>query len=142
MIHYIHSIELVPYHYLATHSTFSAEMREVYIEDTYFPWKELTISGLAELEESVEQSNGVNRFTLKMTATVPHCAFYRLPEERLLWRLTDSHGTEWLLGAPRREFLPHSVLTRALPGKSSDTSAMTLTVSLTSTLPLLQIVYI
>ena len=61
------------------------------------PWREIPISGLAELETSQEQEEGTRSFNATLSATLCGDAF-ELPHRPLAFRLTCANGRKYLLG--------------------------------------------
>ena len=90
------------------------------------PWREIPISGLAELETSQELEEGTRSFNATLSATLCGDAF-ELPQRPLAFRLTCANGRKYLLGTaePPHPFVAFSL---SLPSEASDVTATTLNI--------------
>lgn len=99
------------------------------------PWRRIEIAGLAALETSEEVEKGVRICTTKLTATLA-AERMALPERPLAYRLTTVGGQRLLLGTAFRPF-PLTVQEVLAPSRAAEVSAVTLSVTWTSDVPLL-----
>ena len=90
------------------------------------PWREIPISGLAELETSQEQEEGTRSFNATLSATLCGDAF-ELPHRPLAFRLTCANGRQYLLGTAES---PHPFVSfpLSLQSEASDITATTLNI--------------
>ena len=94
--------------------------------------------GLATLETSEEMKKGVRTHTAKLTATL--CGGrLALPSRPLAYRLTCVNGKQYLLGTADPPF-PLTAQEVKMPSNAAETSAVSLSVSWVTNLPVIQIV--
>ena len=90
------------------------------------PWREIPISGLAELETSQEQEEGTRSFNATLSATLCGDAF-ELPHRPLAFRLTCANGRKYLLGTAEPPH-PYVAFALSLPSEASDVTATTINI--------------
>lgn len=92
----------------------------------YVPWQVVPIVGLASLEVSDENVDGVRTYASKLTATLKERP---LPDaEPMAYRLTQTDGRRWLLGSAERP-LPLTTITDTHPDRAAEKCACTLMVT-------------
>ena len=134
MIRYIVKVDYMPAVHLKLALPVPAAQK-VIITD-YMPWKSVPLVGLASLESADEVKQSARIFTHKLACTVP--ARLNLPEQPLVWRLTSADGTAYLLGTYGKPFPKWSQIDK-FPDRTSDKTACTIEVQLTTTVPLMEI---
>lgn len=136
MIRYIVKVDYMP----AVHLKLAQPVpvvQKVIITD-YMPWKSVPLVGLASLESADEVQQSARIFTHKLTCTVPDRL--NLTEQPLVWRLTSADGTAYLLGSYAKPF-PKWRQVDKFPDRTSERTACTLEVQLTTTVPLMEVVW-
>lgn len=93
------------------------------------PWRSVPLNGLASIETSEEVEKGVRKCSAKLSATL--CGLrLALPDEPLAYRLHTVSGTVYLLGTALPPY-PLTTQVESLPSSAAETSAVSLSVSLT-----------
>lgn len=104
----------------------------------YMPWQEIPIVGLAEVSESEERRSSVPIYTQTLNAKLCQRAPL-LPSKDYIFLLRCADGTQFLLGTALRPY-PQVSQSVQMSGSTSGTSAYMLTITQTSTMPLLEVV--
>ena len=133
---YITHLYYMPAHHahLFTHRP---ELRLTHCAD-YMPWTEIPLHGLASIEETEEWQASVPIYTHTLKAT-PRSQAELHPTKQYVYRLLTADGRSFLLGTHQRPY-PRAGQTLTIPGRPSEPATLALTVTLSSTLPLMEIV--
>lgn len=95
----------------------------------------LPLVGLAEVEDQESEEDAATLHTIRLTAAL-RCR-PELPEGPYVFRLTAADGSRWLMGSPRRPFAT-TLMKDTHPARTTEAAAVSLTATLTHTLPLLR----
>lgn len=113
------------------------ELARTFCSD-YMPWQKIPIVGLAEVSESEERRSSVPIYTQTLNATLCQRAPL-LPSKDYIFLLRCADGTQFLLGTALRPY-PQVSQSVQMSGSTSGTSAYMLTITQTSTMPLLEVI--
>lgn len=133
-MNHIIKVEYMPAKHLLTAHLFPRKGVAVFPQ--FVPWAHLCTTNLSALESTSEIKDGVLTYTHRLTAILPE----RIPSSvPLAFRLTAADGRVFLLGSKDRPH-PHVVQVDSAPGKTSERAANTLTATLVTRYPLMQII--
>lgn len=136
-----HARYITNIYYMAPHHAalfvHQPELARTFCSD-YMPWLEIPIVGLAEVSESEERRSSVPIYTQTLNATLCQRAPL-LPSKDYIFLLRCADGTQFLLGTALRPYPQVSQILQ-VAGSTSGVSAHTLTITHTSTMPLMEIV--